>query len=112
MIVSIVADTTQRVLRAAPEQPIGIYLSIAALALTVGGMLLKGGILIGEWNAHRRTTSEALNDLYAKVDAADISSISREELNARFDTVNARLESVTNRLGDLARLLTEAMKTR
>ncbi len=97
MSLAILADTTMHTARAA-EQPVGLYISLASLAIVVCGILVKGGIMIGEMNATRREHNKRL-------EALEAIGITRHELDARFDAITNDVKAIAKRFDDMVKLL-------
>jgi uncharacterized membrane-anchored protein YhcB (DUF1043 family) len=95
----------------------GIYISIAGLALAIGGVILRGGILIGETRARdeqhgreQKQLREELAAIKASLDERTKHGITREELDARFAELRVKIESVGDRMSDAVDVLREAMR--
>lgn len=111
LIAAVVADTSHT---AAPhierDPPLGVYISLAALALTIAGMLVQGGIMIGDIRAVRREHHKRLEDLERAAVAAAAERITRQELNALLAGIDGQLRDLRSRLSDLITLFTDGKR--
>lgn len=108
-MITILADTSQHVARAVTEGN-GLSIALVGLALTIAGILVRGGILIGEHKAFRRETNARLIAVENKQRSDDETAITRQELDARFETMSEKLESMKDRIDDAVTTMREVLK--
>jgi hypothetical protein len=102
-----------------PHRPdmTGVYVALAGLAITIGGVLVRGGILIGETRTrdeqHKTEQATLRSELAAikqSVDERTKHGITREELDARFSELSSKIEGVRDRMSDAVELMREVAK--
>lgn len=111
----LIADTVRTAVHAianaqAPDPPLGVYVSLAGLALTIAGIIWKGGLYVGEMRATRREHHKRLVDLEDAAKASAENRITRQELDARFAEMRGQLSAMNDRLADAVTLISEALK--
>lgn len=104
-MITILADTTH-VVAHTPAENTGYLISLATLALAIGGILVRGGILIGEHKAVARRVEDV--EKAQRNSSAD--AITRHELDARLAGFDEKLDSMKDRLDDAVSTMREVLK--
>lgn len=102
-------DTTHVINHTAPEaggMSVGVAIALATFALALGGILVRGGILIGEHNETRRRVDDV--EKAQKTGQAD--AITRHELDALLGQMDEKLEAMKDRLEDAVSTMREVLK--
>lgn len=104
-MITLIVDTTH-VINHSPPESNGYLISLATLALAIGGILVRGGILIGEHKSVVRRVEDV--EKAQRGGAAD--AITRHELDARLGQMDEKLESMKERLDDAVSTMREVLK--
>lgn len=108
------ADTLTAFTRPDSVPMLGIYISLAGLLLALSGLLWAGGRAVGRLEERQAAMKESydreLRDLKKSIEQQDQHAITREEIDARFGEVRALIEALRDRIGDVVRICTEAIK--